>query len=305
MSDAHKAPENGRAGEVMEQIHSHLEYDANEKKERLRDDLADFLFQSDEESFDNERFEALLDALDAADPLADLPDTQESLKAFHEKYAPLAAPAEAASADNTTVTFPEKRRSRRPLFRGLSIAAILILLLGSMSAQAFGFDLFGTLARWTAEIFHIGSDEVPHAEITLRPLAEGESATYDSLQEAVDAFGITEKVVPTRIPERFTLMQVTAFNRKGKVLINADYVSGEEYFQITYNEIRTNESVVEKEDKPAEIYRCGKLQHYLVSDLGWAKAFWQNGSLECYMAGNISEQEMMNIIDSVYEEKEK
>jgi len=120
----------------------------------------------------------------------------------------------------------------------------------------------------------------------------------------VDAFGITEKVVPTRIPERFTLMQVTAVNQKGKLFICADYVSGEDYFQISYNEIRTNEkSVVEKEEQPVRSHSYGNIQHYLVCDLGWAKAFWQNGSLECYIAGNVSEQELMNMIDSVYEEK--
>jgi len=41
MSDAHKAPVGGRAGDAMEQIHSHLKYDSNEQTEHLRDELAD------------------------------------------------------------------------------------------------------------------------------------------------------------------------------------------------------------------------------------------------------------------------
>lgn len=303
MSDAHKAPVGGRAGDAMEQIHSHLKYDSNEQTERLRDELADLLFQLNDESFDDTRLEALLDALDQADPLPELPDTKESLTAFHEKYAPLFASAEAASAPNTTSSaFSEKKHFRRPFLKILPIAAALVLLFGSVSAQAFGFDLFGALARWTAEIFHIGSDEVPHAAITLRSLAEGESANYDSLQEAVEAFGITEPVVPTWVPERFELRNVTAVNQKNKIFICAEYLCGNEFLQIRYNELDANSNTVEKEHQSVSTHSSGNIQHYLLSDLGWTKAIWQNGSLECCIAGNAFEQEMMDMIDSVYEE---
>ena len=30
------------------------------------------------------------------------------------------------------------------------------------------------------------------------------------------------------------------------------------------------------------------------------KATWQNGELECHMSGNISEQEIKDIIESIY-----
>ena len=306
MSDAHKAPVGGRAGDAMEQIHSHLKYDSNEQTERLRDELADLLFQSDNESFDDNRLEALLDALDQADPLPELPDTKESLNAFHEKYAPLFASAEATSAQNTTSSASsEKKHFRRPFLKLLPIAAALVLLFGSVSAQAFGFDLFGALARWTAEIFHMGSDEVPHAAITLRPLAEGESANYDSLQEAVEAFGITEPVVPTWIPERFELMNVTASNREGKIFICAEYVHKDEFLQIRYNETAVKPNVVEKEDQSVRLHSSGSLSHYVVYDLGWTKAIWQNGTLDCRITGNVTEEEIIQILDSVYKEKDK
>lgn len=304
MSDAHKAPVGGSAGDKMEQIHSHLENDRDEKAERMRDELADLLFQPDAADFDDDRLEALLDALDEADTLPELPDTQESLRAFQEKYAPLFASAEAATAE-AIPAFPEKKHSRRPFLKVLPVAAALILLFGSVSAQAFGFDLFGALARWTAEIFHIGSDEVPHAEITLRPLAEGENTNYDSLQAAVDAFGITEAIVPTWVPEQFELMNVTASNRKEKIFVCAEYVSGDKFLQICYNEIRTNENVVEKEDGPVETYLCGNIQHYLVSDMGRTKAIWQNGVMDSRITGNVTEEEIIEMIDSIYKEDGK
>ena len=54
-------------------------------EERLRDELADILFASDDE-IDLEALNRVLDALDEKDPLPeDWPSPEESLAAFHKK----------------------------------------------------------------------------------------------------------------------------------------------------------------------------------------------------------------------------
>ena len=54
-------------------------------EERLRDELADILFASDDE-IDIEALDRVLDALDEKDPLPeDWPRPEESLAAFHKK----------------------------------------------------------------------------------------------------------------------------------------------------------------------------------------------------------------------------
>ena len=56
------------------------------EEERLRDELADILFDSDDE-IDLEALDRVLDVLDEKDPLPeDWPSTEESLTAFHRKY---------------------------------------------------------------------------------------------------------------------------------------------------------------------------------------------------------------------------
>ena len=56
------------------------------EEERLRDELADILFASDDE-IDLEALDRVLDVLDEKDPLPeDWPSTEESLTAFHRKY---------------------------------------------------------------------------------------------------------------------------------------------------------------------------------------------------------------------------
>ena len=300
MSEAQKTPVHGRAGEPLGQIQSHL--NEQEKKERLQDELAEFLFQVTEENFDSDRLDALLDALEEVTRIPELPDTQESFRAFEEKYASVFASVESASAERSSASL-EKKHSRHTIFKILPIAAILVLILGSITAQSFGFNLFGNLARWTSEIFHLEDSATPYATITKTPLAEGESASYDSLQEAVDAFGINAPLVPTWIPERFELVSVTAVNQPTGVLIVAECENDIEFLQIRYKELKGNTSQLEKEDSSVELYIWSGIYHYLVTDLGREKVSWQNGIFECCIAGNVSEIEMTKMINSIYEGK--
>ena len=90
-----------------------------------------------------------------------------------------------------------------------------------------------------------------------------------------------------------------------KIFICAEYVYEEEFLQIRYNEIDINSNAVEKEDNPVNYYSSGNIEHYLVSDLGRTKAVWQNGILESRIAGNVTEEEMIQMIDSVYKESGK
>lgn len=299
MSDARKEPAKGRAGDDSKQIYSHQSY----SKEQLQDELTNLMFQATEEDLDTERLDALLYALNEMDPLpeADDFDTTKSLERFHEKYEPVFSALETKSAA-ASGSSPTKKHSRRALIKILPIAAVLILLFGSITAQAFGLDIFGAIARWSSEIFRMSSSSTPYATIRTNPLDEGEEAHYNTLEEAMEAFGITEAIVPTRIPERFELVQVTAINKSGGVFICADYVNNDGFLQIRYREkSELNFSTLEQESSNVEAYSIGGLKHYLLSDLNRQKAFWQNGEFECQVFGTVTRQEMKDIVDSIYE----
>lgn len=298
MSDARKEPAKGRAGGDSKQIYSHQSY----SKEQLQDELTNLMFQATEEDLDTERLDALLDALNEVDPLpeADGFDTGKSLERFHEKYEPVFSALETKSAA-ASGSSPTKKHSNRALFKILPIAAVLILLFGSMTAQAFGLDIFGAIARWSSEIFHLSSSSIPYATIRTNPLDEGEEAYYDTLEDAVDAFGIAEAIVPKWIPDRFGLVQVTAINKSGGIFICADYASNDGFLQIRYNEADdANFSSLEQENGDVKAYFKGEITHYLMTDMDRQKAFWQNGELECRITGSISELEIMEMIDSIY-----
>lgn len=297
MSDARNDPAFGRAGDDSEQIQSHLGSREEEKK-RLQDELAGFLSQAEEE-LDSDRLDALLAALEEIDPMPEIPDAGESLKRFHEQNASL-FPAEEPSAE-ADETSPEKKCSRFTVFKTAVVAAIFVFALGSIAAQAFGVNVFGTVARWSSERFQFQSEEIPYATIRFDPLEEDEEASYDTLEEAIDAFGITAPIAPTWVPERFVLTGVTAVKQAGGLLICADYECDDGVFQIRYSETTDLDlNGLEKEDGYMELYIRGKINHYLMNDMERWKAYWQNGEVECLMAGTVSKQEIKDIIDSIY-----
>ena len=171
-----------------------------------------------------------------------------------------------------------------------------------MTVQAFGGNVFGVLARWTTEIFSPTRDTVPYAVIRHNPLADGERRDYDTLQAALDDFGIDAPLVPTWIPDRMGLPDVTAQNTKDGILFHAVYSNGDTYLRITFNEAsRVEYGVLEKDYQNLEDMLVSGIHHYIVTDMDRTKVFWWNGEIEGHISGNITKEEMEKIIGSIYE----
>ena len=144
---------------------------------------------------------------------------------------------------------------------------------------------------------------MPYAVVRLHPLDVGEEATYESLEEAVAAFGIDAPIVPKEIPEGFELVETRVVNQETGILIYATYKSTDGDLQIRYRETAAREfSALEKENGVVNSHFMSGIEHRLISDMGWQKAVWRNGDFECMIAGAISEQEIMDMVDSIYRE---
>lgn len=307
MSEIRRDPAFSGAGERSEQIQGHPARDGAQI-EQLQDQLADLLYPPDGGEIDVEALDALLEQMEAVSPLpASLStDPEEGLERFRRRYASVIE-AESAGAETETGTgtevpaAPEKRHSKKPFAKALPLVAVLILLLGAMTVQVSGTNVFGAIAYWTSEILRLGG-LAPYAMVTVQPLEEGETAIYESLEEAVAAFGIEAPLVPKEIPEGFELSEVTATNRDLGLLIIANYENGDRHFQVRYREVDIQDfNTLEKENTKVNSYFKGGIKHKLTSDLGRQKAMWQNGDFECQLFGDVSEQEMKATIKSIYQ----
>ena len=159
------------------------------------------------------------------------------------------------------------------------------------------------IARFTSETFHIGTVETPYAEVKAYPIAKGESATYMSLQEAVDAFEISAPLSPKWIPERFDAEEVYAQRNASGICIYADYAAASGELSIRFNQsTRADQRTVEKDSENGMTYNRGGILHYIIGDQSTVKIIWNNGVFECRISGAITEEEAIEIIDSIYKE---
>lgn len=281
MSDCrHNAPDRGlKAGDVQTQRQQSDEL----AREALLDKLVDCLY-SFEGDTDTSVIDRCLEELEEAGEVTEDFDVEQGLKDFHERFG-------TAIKQEPKAVERKAFRYRRLLARTAIIAATLFALIFTM--QATGFDVFGAIARWTSEQFYFVKDEVKVPD---------PKSTYASLQDALDDCDVTEKLAPTEFPEGSELSSVRIREEKDGVLISAKYTMGESVFFIA---LRRTDGVpymeTEINDPGVEIYEASGVEHHLLADVRQQKATWYNGGWECRISGDLSREDMLMMIDSIYE----
>lgn len=234
---------------------------------------------------------------------------------FQEKYLPFAVARSAHYEDGAAPSSdaaPERRRSRfrRWGVRGILVAAALAILLLSISvaAAAAGHDLWRMLARWTDEVISIAPGQVTRVDPDEIRIPE-EGTEYTSLQEALDDCGLTLPAAPKWIPEGFELIQlvvdtndptslafVTCYHGDGTTLLISLHIflTREDGGHGGYGDFQ-------KDEGDPIPYEVGGITHLLSTNAGRPIALWVNGPVEGSIIGDITMDELKQIIDSIYE----
>ena len=61
-------------------------------------------------------------------------------------------------------------------------------------------------------------------------------------------------------------------------------------------------TIIEKDDSNVILHEAGGRIHYIINDGRWCNATWIVDDLQCIIGGNITNDEMIKIIGSIYEE---
>lgn len=201
-------------------------------------------------------------------------------------------------------------RGTRRLVRIGVIAAIMaaFLVVTSATAYALGFDLWGTIAQWTKDTFSFVSSPVEES-YTDTNAAEGlPDAEYITLQEALNAYGVAESLVPTWIPEGFEVDVVTVDDLLSPVLtvFTAKYVCNSQSIIIFINMHQTSEDTKyatwQKDDIDVTPLELEGRTFYMMENNNQQSVVWVDGVFECGIVGEISRIELTEIIKSIYKE---
>lgn len=240
---------------------------------------------------DPELIEAIATILDERAPAPVPQETpEESLRRFRAQYAPMLESAPETPRQTA-------RRGRRVLRAALAACLCVVMILAI--AQACGLDLIGQFLEWREETFVLRGQS--GGQMALDSVSEGE---YASAAEAVAAFGITEPVVPTWIPERFHIEYVRAKELDFAADITARYIGddGQKVVLKIYKAQGKWSSFAHSEHSASESspYEANGVTFLLTNNKEQYRATWEVETCTCSINGDLTESELIQMIDSIF-----
>ena len=218
----------------------------------------------------------------------------EALESFRQNYMPeekRTAPA---------LNCKKKTNSRTPArwLRTLAATAavIAVILLTSVTAKAFGWDLWDAVVKWTEDTFHIsignpGDTGVPNNDGDL---------LYTSLQEALESAGVDSPLAPSYFPQGYSPKSITIDQTPLQKIYRATYQNGDIVLRITVREhIASDPEYIEQGEGLIETYEASGITYYLFANNSRTQAVWINGPFECQISGKLTIDELKTMIDSI------
>ena len=310
MPDARKPATFGSNDGRLEQIPWHSE---NDPEEAILDELTDLSTRETRTDAEQARLAELfgqLEQFDHSENTLSEEEIEARLRELHERVQMPSAEDSATTAVAQKIKLKNEKsiddtktssiHSRKAL-KLLPLVAVLVLLISTVSAQAFGENFFDLFAKWTSEIFHLDDSTKPEASIGHNDLEEGEVREYATPQEMLDAFGIKGQLIPTQVPEEFGPPACRASRDKSGLKLELLYENTEHYIFFWYKQIgKESQSAVEKNSQAVTTWDFSGIKHYQLIDNGIEKLAWVNGDFECLAQSNIEGEAFHQVIKSIY-----
>ena len=208
----------------------------------------------------------------------------EAYESFKQHYMP--------ETDDNIIPMKTKRRGSRWLRSLTATAAVLaILLTGTVTAKAFGFNIWKAVVQWTQETFHFGDWGNSGANNDL---------PYASLQEALEKGNTPAWIAPTWIPDGFNINDIQVEQSPLKKTYKAIYISEDDNLVITIRDYLDGDTVyVEQSEGLIEEYQMQGTTYYLFENNEQVQAAWIMDSCECNVFGDVTIEDLKKMISSV------
>lgn len=234
---------------------------------------------------------AYLDVLEEKDPV--LPpdrDPAAQYEKFKEDHAELFDAPERAAKQ----ALPRKGRFPRvkKVLTALAAAFCVVVLV----ADASGAGVIGRLIEWGTETF------------SLRPasgvmeLETADENGFRSLQEALAYYEVENPAIPTWIPERYAIKEIIVLKSDNSVIISSRYTADNQEFFIRTSVPFGETFAFEKNmtDKYTSYTAPNGITFILSGNSGMGRAVWDTNGYAYSVAGDLTEKELKQMLDSVW-----
>lgn len=208
----------------------------------------------------------------------------KAYESFKQNYLP--------EADRKIIPMKTKRGGSRWVRRLTAAAAVLaILFIGSLTANAFGLNIWKAVIQRTQEAFYIGNggNSQPNSNLP-----------YTSLQDALEQGEITAPLAPTWFPDGYELTDIRVKQTPLQKIYRAEYIKEETLLVITVRDhLDGNPYYVEQSDGLIEEYTVSGITYYLFKNNKRTQAVWIVDSYECCISGEVTIDELKMMINSI------
>ena len=272
--------------------------EANQKSNtELLNEISFILEHSHADDMDLDTVFKNLDILDARATINvdDVPrDSWESLSAEYQARKEKAAAEKMALARNKPAR--KNIRRRRILARTL-YAAILIIISLFVLANASGVISIQSIVKQVGDKLFIAHN--PSGELEL---PEGTESEYRSLREALDQNGMEDALCPSWIPKDYVIEDVIVMSTSRRTVISAIYSSNKGEMSVVITKAYSDETVntIETEENGIKEVTLNGLVFYISKNLNVMQATGQDDIFSYSFVGNVAEDEIERIIQSLY-----
>lgn len=196
-----------------------------------------------------------------------------------------------------------KRKVSKSIWKA-AIAAVVVLAFVFGAPPVFGAEnIFQLIGGWTKDLFALHSPNETQ-QLESEYVFKTDNPGLQQLYDAVSAYGISERVVPTWLPEGFQLVELKESSEMNGPSLLAVFVRGNDSVILSLNAFGTDlHNKYPKNEETVIVHDVAGVKHYLVLNEGYWNAVWTADATECALVATLDIETIYCIINSIYTEE--
>lgn len=195
------------------------------------------------------------------------------------------------------------KSARKGINRGIksliSVAAVVcIILVGSFTSKALGYDIWDAIIVWTKDTFGF---ETAANEAEPTPYVKQIPKELEELDATMSDFGLSSNLVPGYIPAGYNISDLKCDELSDATNIFCQLSNGSNDIIFIYI-VHLDDSIsfqLEKDLDNPEIVESDGAKYYIMSNMDDYFVTWLSENVECTILGIPSHDEALKIINSL------
>ena len=177
-------------------------------------------------------------------------------------------------------------------------AAIFVVIIGSVTAKALGYDIWDAVIVWTKDTFGF---ETTVNEPKPTPYVKQIPEELVDLKNLMTEHSLSDELIPSYIPDGYKILNLQYADLADADSIFCQLSNGSNDIMLMYSMYSGDSASfqLEKDALSPEKYESGGTTYYLMSNMDDYLVTWLSDNVECTISGIPSRDEALKMIVSI------